>query len=123
MGRFTYDCDHTLRRRADMPKYICEAKYNAEGKRGLLKDKASGRREVVEKMFSGLGGKMESMYFCFGDSDVIIIGELPDNTAAAAVSAAVGASGLVDAKIVVLLTVAEMDQALSKVPEYRRPGA
>ncbi len=106
-----------------MPKYMCEAKYNAEGKRGLLNDKASARRDAVENIFSMLGGKMESMYFCFGDSDVIIIGEFPDNASAAAVSAAVGASGMIDAKIIVLLTVAEMDQALSMVPAYRPPGA
>ena len=106
-----------------MPKYMCEAKYTAEGKRGLLKDKASSRHAVVEKLFAALGGKLESMYFCFGDSDVIIIGDFPDNASAAAVSAVVTASGVIDAKIVVLLTVAEMDQALSKTLEYRPPGA
>jgi uncharacterized protein with GYD domain len=106
-----------------MPKYMCEAKYTAEGKRGLLKDKASSRQAVVEKLFTALGGKLESMYFCFGDSDVIIIGDLPDNNSAAAVSTVVTASGVVEAKIVVLLTVAEMDQALNKAPQYRPPGA
>ena len=106
-----------------MPKYMCQAKYNAEGKRGLLKDKASARQVAVEKIFASSGGKLESMYFCFGDYDVIIIGEFPDNASAAAVSTAVSASGLVDAKIVVLLTVAEMDQALNKAPAYRPPGA
>jgi uncharacterized protein with GYD domain len=106
-----------------MPKYMCEAKYTAEGKRGLLKDKASSRKTVVEKLFAALGGELESMYFCFGDSDVIIIGDLPDNVSAAAVSATVTATGVIDAKVVVLLTVAEMDQALSKAPEYRPPSA
>jgi uncharacterized protein with GYD domain len=101
---------------------MCEAKYSAEGKRGLIKDKASARRAAVEKIFASLGGKLESMYFCFGDSDVIIIGEFPDNATAAGVSMVVNASGLVDAKIVVLLTVEEMDQALSATPEYRPPG-
>jgi uncharacterized protein with GYD domain len=101
---------------------MCEAKYSAEGKRGLIKDKASARRAAVEKIFASLGGKLESMYFCFGDSDVIIIGEFPDNATAAGVSMVVNASGLVDAKIVVLLTVEEMDQALSAAPEYRPPG-
>lgn len=106
-----------------MPKFMCEAKYTAEGKRGLLKDKASTRLTVVDKLFTSLGGKLESMYFCFGDRDVIIIGDFPDNASAAAVLTAVTAAGGVDAKIVSLLTVDEMDQALSKAPEYRPPTA
>ena len=40
-----------------------------------------------------MGGRLESMYYAFGDFDAILILELPDNVTMAALSMAVGASG------------------------------
>ena len=53
-----------------MPKYLFEGRYNAEGAKGLAKEGGSGRREAINKMFEGLGGKLDSLYFAFGDIDV-----------------------------------------------------
>jgi uncharacterized protein with GYD domain len=49
--------------------------------------------------------------------------EAPDNVAMTAASLAVGASGLVSMKTVVLLSPKEMDEAAAKVPGYKAPGA
>src|SRR3954453_12495338 len=95
-----------------MPKYLVRASYTAEGLKGLQKDKGSGRKAVVTKVLEGLGGKLECMYFAFGEDDVVVIFDLPDNIAAARLAIAVGASGLIRSKITVLLTVEEADQAL-----------
>lgn len=105
-----------------MAKYLIEASYTAEGLKGLQKDKASGRKAAVEKAFSGLGGKVESIYYAFGDSDVFVVAECPDNLTAAALSVAVSATGLVHTKTIPLLTVEEMDQAMGKTISYRAPG-
>ena len=43
-----------------------------------------GRRSAVA-LTPLLGGKLESFYFAFGDDDVIVIGELPDNETAGGV--------------------------------------
>ncbi|MGH9671553.1 MAG: GYD domain-containing protein [Bryobacteraceae bacterium] len=106
-----------------MPKYMIEASYSAEGLKGLAKDKASGRRAAVEKALAGVGGKLDSMYFAFGDRDVVAICDCPDNMSAAALSMATSASGLVRTSITVLLTVEEADSALAKTVQYRPPGA
>jgi uncharacterized protein with GYD domain len=106
-----------------MPKYLIEASYTAEGVRGLMKDSASGRRAVVKDSVKSLGGKLESMYYSFGDHDALIILDLPDNVAAAALSAAVGATGMVRIKTTVLLTVEEVDKAVAKKSKYKAPGS
>jgi uncharacterized protein with GYD domain len=105
-----------------MPKYLIEASYTGDGIRGLLKDKASGRKAVIEKALSGVGGKFESMYYALGESDVFVICDLPDNVSAAALGLAVSASGLVRTKTIPLLSVEETDQALGKNLAYRAPG-
>jgi uncharacterized protein with GYD domain len=53
-----------------------------------------------------------------------VIVDLPDNASAAAVAAAVGSSGaLSNYETIVLLTAAEIDEAMKKAVSYRPPGA
>jgi uncharacterized protein with GYD domain len=106
-----------------MPKYLITASYTAEGLKGLLKDGGTGRRAAVQKALEGLGGKLESIYYTFGDHDVIAIGDLPDNATAAAISLTVSASGSVRTTTTPLLTAEEIDAAAKKSVSYRKPGA
>ncbi len=66
-----------------------------------------------------LGGKLESLYFAFGDVDCFVIVDLPDNATAAALSLAVNESGLIATKAIVLLTAEEMDKAGKKQVHFR----
>ena len=106
-----------------MAKYLIAASYTAEGLRGLAKDKASGRQKAVAQALKGLGGKLEAVYYAFGDADVFVVAECPDNVSAAALSFAVSSTGLVRTKTIPLLTVAEADEAIAKAVNYRGPGA
>src|SRR5215471_20765465 len=106
-----------------MPKFLVEASYTAEGFKGLMKDKGSGRRTAVIQALEKLGGKLEAIYFCLGENDVILIADLPDHISAAALGSAACASGMARTKTTVLLTVEEADEALSKTITYRAPGA
>ena len=69
-----------------------------------------------------VGGKLESMYFAFGDVDCFVIVDLPDNVSAAALSLAVNESGLIASKAIVLLTPEEMDQAGKTKVHFRAPA-
>ncbi|GIF68422.1 hypothetical protein Ais01nite_64570 [Asanoa ishikariensis] len=106
-----------------MAKFLFTAAYTPEGRRGLLKDGGSGRVDAAHKAAESVGGRVEAMYYSFGDHDVYIICDLPDNKAAAALSIAVGASGALDTKTVVLLTPEEVDQAARAAVDFRAPGA
>ncbi len=69
-----------------------------------------------------LGGRVEAFYYAFGDTDVYVIVEAPDNVTAAAVSLAITASGAVSLKTTPLLTPEEIDKAAKKSVPYRPPG-
>lgn len=105
-----------------MAKYLMEANYLSKGINGLLKEGGSRRREAVDELFASLGGRVEAFYFVFGDRDAIIIGELPDNTSAAALALRVNAAGVTTCKTTVLLTPQEIDAAVNKTSTYRPPG-
>lgn len=105
-----------------MPKYLYRASYTNEGLKGLLREGASARRAAIERLFTEMGGKLEMFYFAFGEDDVYLIGEMPDNETSVAVTLAVNASGAVQVKTTVLLTPEEVDRASQKTVNYRPPG-
>ena len=105
-----------------MPKYLLKVSYTAEGARGLLKDGGTKRRAAAKTLIEGLGGKLEAMYFAFGENDAYAIYDAPDAASAAAGSLVVGASGAASTTTVVLLTPEEIDQAIAKQPKYTPPG-
>jgi len=106
-----------------MAKFLIKASYNAEGTKGLIKEGGSARRAAVQKLVEGLGGKVESFYFAYGEDDVYVISDLPDASAGLAISLAVNASGVVRLSTTPLLTAEEMDAACRKTVSYRSPGA
>lgn len=105
-----------------MAKYLVKANYTAEGAKGIAHDGGTARRAAVEKMLASVGGRLEAFYFAFGDTDLYVIAELPDHSAAAAVSLAVAQSGRASTRTVVLMTAEEMDAASTKTVAYRAPG-
>ncbi len=106
-----------------MPKYLIQANYQGDAMKGLLKEGGSGRRRAVDELMASVGGKVESFYFAFGDTDAYVIVDVPDNVTAAAVALTVGAGGAIKLKTTVLITPEEVDQATKKNPSYRPPGA
>ena len=105
-----------------MPKYLFQARYSPESAIGLAMEGGRGRRDAVKKHLENVGGKLESMYFAFGDVDCVVIVDLPDNVSAAALSLAVNESGLIASRTTVLLTPEEMDQAGRTKVHFRAPG-
>ena len=106
-----------------MAKYLWEVSHTQEGVKGLLKEGGSSRRATIEKLVEGMGGKMEAMYYAFGERDLIAIVDLPDNITAAAISLVANAAGSVQARTTVLITPEEIDEATKKTVDYRPPGA
>jgi len=105
-----------------MPKYLIQANYVGEGIKGLLKEGGTSRRAVIERLAQSLGGKVESFYYAFGETDVFVVLDMPDNVSMAAAALTVGASGTVTLKTAVLMTPEELDAAGKKSPIYRPPG-
>jgi uncharacterized protein with GYD domain len=105
-----------------MPKYLAQVNYIGEGIKGLLKEGGSSRRAAIEKLFGSVGAKVEALYYAFGDIDLFVIIDAPDNITAAALSLTVNAAGAATTKVTVLLTPEDIDAAAKKTPTYRPPG-
>ena len=76
----------------------------------------------MEQLAKSLGGTMEAFYYAFGDDDLFVIFDLPDNVSATTASLVVNATGAVNAKITVLITPEEIDEATKKSVDYLPPG-
>lgn len=105
-----------------MPKFLVHATYSAEGFKGVLKDKPSGRKAAVEKAMASVGAKLEAMYFSFGDYDAVLIVDAPDVASLMAVGLSACSTGLARTSTTPLLTIEEADQAIKKSVNYRGPG-
>ena len=107
-----------------MAHYMVQAAYTAEAIAAMVKnpeDRAAAIRPVVEK----LGGKLESIWFCFGDYDVVGISQMPDNVSAAAFAFAVSQGGKIKSfKTTPLMSTGDAVKAMKKAAGagYRPPG-
>src|SRR5215471_18899739 len=107
-----------------MPHYLMQVGYTPEAWKALVK-KPEDRIKAIRPIVENLGGKIESAYFAFGDYDVLIIAEFPQNVNAAAFSLAAAAGGAVRTfKTTPLLAISEGLGAMKLASEsgYKPPG-
>jgi len=108
-----------------LAKYLLRGSYTSEAWAAQVKD-PKNRIEIVRPVFEQLGGSIESAYFSFGDDDLVIIMEMPDNVSAAALSIAVSAGGAVqNIKTAPLMSMDEGLEAIVKAGSvgYRPPSS
>ncbi len=107
-----------------MALYMFEAAFTSDAWATLAKN-PQDRTEAVRTLLQGVGGKLISYYFAFGEYDVVVLADLPDNGAAAATAIAVAAGGAIKAvKTTPLLSVQEGVEAMRKAGQvnYRPPS-
>jgi uncharacterized protein with GYD domain len=75
-----------------MPHYLHQIAYSPEGWEALVKQ-PQDRIEAVRPAVEHLGGKIKSAWFTFGDYDVVVVSEMPDNVSAAAIAMAFAGGG------------------------------
>ena len=106
-----------------MGKYLLQASYTQGGLAGLSSEGGTSRRAALSETIEGVGGSVESLYYAFGDTDLFIIADLPDDATATAVSLAIGTAGALNASVTVLVTPETVDEAIAQDVSYRPPGA
>jgi uncharacterized protein with GYD domain len=75
-----------------MTKYVVLFSLTAEAVKGFVA-KPSDRVAIVRGLVESEGGRLESYYWMFGQYDGLVIFELPDSKAAAALSLAITSTG------------------------------
>ena len=99
-----------------MACYLFQAAYTPEALAKLIQ-KPEDRVKVVSQAIEKLGGRVISGWFCFGEYDVVLISELPDNVTAAAFAIAAAAGGALKANKTTPLFGADETQQI-----YRKAG-
>ena len=95
-----------------MPFFLIRASYTSTATNNMVQH-PQHREKVLRKTCEALGGKMHAFFFSFGEYDAMVLAELPDNKAAAALSMSAEGSGALRAiHTTVLLTVDEAMEAM-----------
>ena len=79
-----------------MAVYMIQASYTS-GAWGRLVQRPENRMEALKPVIEQLGGRLLDWYYSFGEYDVMLLIDVPDNVKAAAASMAVAAGGAVKA--------------------------
>jgi uncharacterized protein with GYD domain len=107
-----------------MAFYLEQVAYSAEAWHSLVKN-PQDRIEQVRGSIEKLGGKIHGAWFTFGDYDVVVILEMPNNINAAAAAMAFAAGGACRlVKTTPLITPTEALEAMRKAgsTNYRPPA-
>ncbi len=109
-----------------MAFYLARAKVSQDFMNKLV-ERPEDRLLTTTKLLQGIGGRLHYYFFCFGEYDIVLIYELPDNSAAASLSMVLSASGSVtEVETTPLLTMEEaissMHTAGEAVGIYQPPG-
>jgi uncharacterized protein with GYD domain len=105
-----------------MPRYLWQISYTTTGAKGLLSEGGTSRRNAITAMVESVGGHVEVCYYAFGTTDLYVIGEVPDEVAAASLSLRTAMAGAARSQTVVLLTPEQLDEATGREVLYRPPG-
>jgi uncharacterized protein with GYD domain len=101
--------------RWNMPLYMYQAAYTAESLAAQLKKPENRVEAVGRAACEAVGGKLVGGWYCFGDYDLAIVADVPNNESMAAIALAIAAGGAVkSAKTTVLMTGAEAVAAMKK---------
>ena len=106
-----------------MPLFLSQVSYNEAGWQALVSN-PQNRADAVRAVVENLGGRLINSYLSFGDYDVVLISEFPDNVSVAALAMAAAAGGAIKSiKTTPLMDVSEGLEALRKASAsgYRAP--
>jgi uncharacterized protein with GYD domain len=98
-----------------MPLYMYQAAYTADSLAAQLKNPQNRADAVGRAACEAVGGKLVGGWYCFGEYDLMIIADVPDNESMAAIALAIAAGGAVkSAKTTVLMSGAEAVAGMKK---------
>jgi uncharacterized protein with GYD domain len=105
-----------------MAKYLFQITYTETGLQEILKEGGSVRRQKIDNAVRSLNGWLEAIYFSFGEADMFVITELPDNISAAALSMIISSGGAARLKTTVLIAPEEIDKASQEAARLNPMG-
>ncbi len=104
-----------------MPLYMYQAAYTSESWAAQIKNPQNRVQAVGSQACEAAGGQLVGGWLCFGDYDIVLIADVPNNESMAAIALAIGAGGAIKAsKTTVLMTGTEGVRALEKADDVAK---
>ncbi len=108
-----------------MAQYLLEVAYTPESWAKQVRDQGNVL-DRIQPLLDGCGGRVDSLFYAFGDYDLVAIADFPSPEEAAAFSLAATAGGAIKSfKTTPLLTVEQGLAAMTRADEagkaYRPP--
>ena len=105
-----------------MPTFMYQFKYTPAAWSAFVK-KPEDRGAVVDELLKGLGGRLISIYYSFGEWDGMVIFEAPDEVTAMTAVVTIMTPGHLEAtKTTVLFTMQDMIKATSRASKLKFRG-
>jgi uncharacterized protein with GYD domain len=102
-----------------MASFLVQVSYTPEALSALIA-KPQNRMAVVKKTVENLGGTFTGSWMSFGDYDLVILLDMPNNVSAAALAMAAAAGGSV--KSIKTTPLLSIEQALSALKKAGKSG-
>ncbi len=109
-----------------MAFYLVRAKVAREFMKALV-ERPEDRLVTTTRLLQGIGGRLHYYFFCFGEYDIVLVYELPDNISSASLSMVLTSMGTVtEVETTPLLTMEEAITAMGRAGDalgiYQPPG-
>jgi uncharacterized protein with GYD domain len=124
VGRLSRSNPGGRKEEVGMPLYMSQVSYTSDAWAAMTQN-PEDRSEVFGGLTESMGGRLLSWYYTFGEYDVLVIYEAPDEgTAAAIVLAATSSRHLSRVKTTVMLSAEQGVETMRKAGQatYRAPG-
>jgi uncharacterized protein with GYD domain len=102
-----------------MASFLVQVSYTPEALSALIA-KPQNRMAVVKKTVENLGGTFTGSWMSFGDYDLVMLLDMPNNVSAAALAMAAAAGGSV--KSIKTTPLLSIEQALSALKKAGKSG-
>ena len=107
-----------------MALYMYQVAYTPQSLAAQLKNPQNAAEAVGRAACEAVGGKLVGHWYCFGEYDLVIIADVPDNVSMTAISLAIAAGGAIkSAKTTVLMSGAEAVAGMKKAGAIFRPAS
>ena len=98
-----------------MAQYMYQVAYTPESWAAQLKNPQNRAESVGRSVCEAVGGKLVGSWYCFGEYDLVIVADVPDNASMAAIALGIAAGGAVKAaKTTVLMSGADAVASMKK---------
>ena len=101
-----------------MSKFLLAATYTQKGTSVLLAEGGSKRLDALTAAIESVGGTLEAFHYAFGEIDLYMVVELPDDTTATALSMRMNGAGILKVQVTKLIDLEAVDDAIAKQVAY-----